>query len=350
MPSLVLLVAACSSSRSEKLPAAPEPGDVSRPPASPALAVEPRPKFEVLPADSSQMTAQGTSFVAPKDWKIAERGSATLLELPEAGSRMAIVDVNAKDADGAVETAWVAYGAPRRKLKLASEQANREGWQETRVYVYETSPSEQREVVATARKASGERWTVVIEDVNVEVIDKRAAQRRLIHSSLLPKGFELESFAGKKARRLGPAEIAELERFVTSAQVELGIPGVAMGVVQDGKVAFAGGFGVRELGKQAPVDENTLFMVASEKKPPHDEIPGGCSSERFVESSSRFCSTVAPRRTPGFRRWGSRSTRNSPNSVDSSRCLPTPPTLQCSRLVMRTTNSARSRFDAMAPS
>ena len=32
---------------------------------------------------------------------------------------------------------------------------------------------------------------------------------------------------------------------------------------RDGKVAFAGGFGVRELGKKAPVDENTLFMVAS---------------------------------------------------------------------------------------
>jgi CubicO group peptidase (beta-lactamase class C family) len=81
------------------------------------------------------------------------------------------------------------------------------------------------------------------------------------------KGFERESFAGKKARHLGPVEIAELKRFVMTAQGELGVPGISMGVIQDGKVAFAGGFGVRELGKKAPVDEDTLFMVASNTKP-----------------------------------------------------------------------------------
>jgi len=98
-------------------------------------------------------------------------------------------------------------------------------------------------VLATARRSSGQRWAVVIEDVSVATIEKRNAQRVLIHSSLLPKGFERESFAGKKARHLGPVEIAELKRFVTTAQGELGVPGISMGVVQDGKVAFAGGFG-----------------------------------------------------------------------------------------------------------
>ncbi|HKY36757.1 MAG TPA: serine hydrolase domain-containing protein [Polyangiaceae bacterium] len=108
---------------------------------------------------------------------------------------------------------------------------------------------------------------MLIEDLSVAVSTKRTAQIELIQSSLLPKGFERESFAGKKARRLGPAEIVELQRFVTTAQRELGVPGISIGVVQDGKVAFAGGFGVRELGKKAPVDENTLYMVASNTKP-----------------------------------------------------------------------------------
>jgi CubicO group peptidase (beta-lactamase class C family) len=223
-------------------------------------------KFEVLRADTPRTTAQGTSFIAPKDWKIVVRGAATLLEVPEAGSRMAVIDVDAKDADAAVETAWATYGGPRRKLERSSPQGDREGWNATRVYVYETSPNERREVLATARRSSGERWTVVIEDVSAAVIDKRKAQRALVHSSLLPRGFERESFAGKTARRLGPAEIDELKRFVTTAQGELGVPGIAVGVVQDGRVAFAGGFGVRELGKKAPIDENTLFMIASNTK------------------------------------------------------------------------------------
>jgi CubicO group peptidase (beta-lactamase class C family) len=180
---------------------------------------------------------------------------------------MALVDVDAKDADAAVVAAWAAYGAPGHKLKMSADRANREGWRDTRIYFYETSPNDRRDVLATARRSAGERWIVVIEDVSAAVIAQRTAQRELIHRSLLPKGFERESFAGKKARRLGPAEIAELQRFVTTAQRELGVPGVSMGVVQDGKVAFAGGFGVRELGKKAPVDEDTLFMVASKTKP-----------------------------------------------------------------------------------
>ena len=44
------------------------------------------------------------------------------------------------------------------------------------------------------------------------------------------------------------------------------MPGVAFGLIQDGKVVFAGGFGVRELGKPAQVDGDTLFMIASNTK------------------------------------------------------------------------------------
>jgi CubicO group peptidase (beta-lactamase class C family) len=39
-----------------------------------------------------------------------------------------------------------------------------------------------------------------------------------------------------------------------------------LGIVQDGKVVFLGGFGVRELGKPAKVDGDTKFMVASNTK------------------------------------------------------------------------------------
>jgi CubicO group peptidase (beta-lactamase class C family) len=261
------IVSACGSSRVENTPLRPKFTDGSPASASRAAPVAGVPELELLSADTPRTTARGTSFVAPKGWRIGIRGAATLLELPEKGLRMAVVDVDAKDADAAAEAAWDAYGAPRRKLENSTDGSNREGWRDTRKYSYETSSAEQREVYAVARRSSGEQWTVVIEDVSVALDDERFAQRKLVHRTLLPKGFERESFAGKKALRLGPSEIAELRKFVTKAQDELGIPGISIGVVQDGKVAFAGGFGVRELGKQAPVDENTLFMIASQTKP-----------------------------------------------------------------------------------
>src|SRR5947209_11255951 len=46
----------------------------------------------------------------------------------------------------------------------------------------------------------------------------------------------------------------------------LGGPGVALALVDGGRVVYEGGFGGRDLGKPEPVDENTLFMAASNTK------------------------------------------------------------------------------------
>ena len=78
--------------------------------------------------------------------------------------------------------------------------------------------------------------------------EKRGAQVALIFGELLPKGYARESFAGKKAHRLDAARIAESRQFIETGAEGSGVPGVAVGLLQDGKVVFAGGFGVRELG------------------------------------------------------------------------------------------------------
>lgn len=44
------------------------------------------------------------------------------------------------------------------------------------------------------------------------------------------------------------------------------VPGVAIGLVLDGKLAWAGGFGVLAAGEKAPVDGDTLFSVGSVSK------------------------------------------------------------------------------------
>ncbi len=44
------------------------------------------------------------------------------------------------------------------------------------------------------------------------------------------------------------------------------IPGLAIAIVKDGKVIVSKGYGVREVGKPEPVDENTLFEIASNTK------------------------------------------------------------------------------------
>lgn len=54
-----------------------------------------------------------------------------------------------------------------------------------------------------------------------------------------------------------------LDRYVTKAMSDWQIPGLAVGIVKDGKLIFSKGYGLREMGKPDPVDANTLFMMAS---------------------------------------------------------------------------------------
>jgi CubicO group peptidase (beta-lactamase class C family) len=144
-------------------------------------------------------------------------------------------------------------------------EPDREGWTDRRSYSYQTSPNEKRGVGATAQRA-GDLWNVSIYDMSDATGEKRLGAVALVFDRLLPKGFTRESFAGKRAAALDAARLAKLTTFTEAAMQELGVPGVAVGIIQNGQIVFADGFGVRELGKPEKPDANTLFMIASNTK------------------------------------------------------------------------------------
>jgi len=221
---------------------------------------------ERLAADTPKTSVLGNAFVAPKDWSIRVKRPATILSAPEGGSWVALVDVQAKALDEALAAAWQAYKPDAKwPVKVTHDLPDQDGWSRRRVYEYLTSPNEKRAVAALV-SYSGSNWTVVIDDLANAVGEKRGAQVELIHGRLLPKGYSRESFAGKKANTLDQARIAELVRFIESGQKVTGVPGVAFGLVQDGNVVFADGFGTKELGSSDKPDADTLFMVASNTK------------------------------------------------------------------------------------
>src|SRR5687768_17414401 len=57
-----------------------------------------------------------------------------------------------------------------------------------------------------------------------------------------------------------------LDVYVNREMKRWQIPGAAVVVVKDGNVVAMKGYGVREIGKEAKVDENTLFQIASNTK------------------------------------------------------------------------------------
>jgi CubicO group peptidase (beta-lactamase class C family) len=58
----------------------------------------------------------------------------------------------------------------------------------------------------------------------------------------------------------------DLDAYAARALKEFEVPGLAIAIVKDGKVALTKGYGVRKLGEPAPVDEQTLFGIASNTK------------------------------------------------------------------------------------
>jgi CubicO group peptidase (beta-lactamase class C family) len=189
-----------------------------------------------------------------------------VLTPPEPDSHLAIVDLKAPDAASAVLAAWSAYRPDfKRPVKLMTPAPARDGWDERKNFDYETSPNERAVIGALAWRA-GENWTVVILDGKEPTFEKRASQFGLIIQSLRPKGYNKESFAGRKALPLTAERIAELRSFVEASMKKLDIPGASLAFVDSGRVVYEAGLGVRELGRPERVDADTLFMAASNTK------------------------------------------------------------------------------------
>jgi CubicO group peptidase (beta-lactamase class C family) len=263
-----LCITACSSTPppAAKTPATAAAPAASAPTAAAAPAAEPA-KPEPIAADSPRTTAAGHTFTAPAGWTLYANGSARVLEGPEKDVKLALVDVpHAADAADAVKQAWPVLDPKfSRPLHIAQDVPGRFGWETPKLFAYETSPNEKRNIMAIARK-KGDAWCVTLIDGSDTAMEKRGSQINLAAGSLRPAGYTRESFLGKKAQPLDAARVKVLTDFIENARKAADVPGVAIGLIDHGKVVFAGGFGVRELGKPTPVDADSLFLIASNTK------------------------------------------------------------------------------------
>jgi CubicO group peptidase (beta-lactamase class C family) len=59
---------------------------------------------------------------------------------------------------------------------------------------------------------------------------------------------------------------ATIDATVARAMKAFQVPGMAVGIIKDGKLVYAKGYGVREFGKPGQVDADTLFQIGSNTK------------------------------------------------------------------------------------
>lgn len=231
-----------------------------------APAAAPKSAPQLLAKNTPFTLPSGTGFMAPAGWTAQLDGPLASMTPPEGDSHILLFDAGNLPLDEAVTAAWKAYRPDfQRTLKVKTERPGRFGWEEVRAYSYETSPNERATVYAVARR-KGDSVTVFLSDATDMTFERRLASIELITSTLVPKGYQRETFAGKKAHKLDAQRIKLLTDFVESAQKTLGVPGAALALLDDNKVVFTGGFGVKELGKPAKVDADTRFAIASNTK------------------------------------------------------------------------------------
>ena len=124
-----------------------------------------------------------------------------------------------------------------------------------------------------------------------------------------------------------------LDSYIQRGMQQWQIPGLAIAIVKDGQAVLMKGYGVRELGRQDKVDENTLFMIASNSK-----LFTGTSMAKLEFEKKLSLNDKVTQYIPWFKLYDSNATR-----------MVTIRDLLCHRLGTKTFQGDFTFFDSNLP-
>ena len=102
-----------------------------------------------------------------------------------------------------------------------------------------------------------------------------------------------------------PAFVSDsLDAYIRQGMQDWQIPGMAVLILKDGQPVVMKGYGTRELGKDEPVDEHTLFFIASNTK-----LFTGTAIAELEEEKKLSLTDRVTQYIPGFRLYDSNATR-----------------------------------------
>ena len=260
--SLLALHVSCGGASPQAVLSSAPPGAAAAPPSTPDA---------VVPAvqntdDTKTTTVWGDTFTAPKGWWLHQSKKATVLQDPDKQISLTLRTEQAADAEHAAAQAWAAVDPSfTHPVTVTSRPSAEDGWDEIVQFAYEL-PGEAAPVLLARLYRHASTWHVILMRADKAAVGARGAQIYMVWKSLSAPGVAKESFAGRKALALSGDRLAAFDAFVESARIRSGIPGMAVAVVQNGKIVFEKGYGVRALGKPDAVTPHTRFMIGSTTK------------------------------------------------------------------------------------
>ena len=234
---------------------------------SAGVAQTPTLDFKELAEDTKVTTPSGATFTVAKGWRLARTDSVIVIEEPQRELAAALIEITAPTVEEAIALAWKRWRPDfSRAVRTTAKPPAMGGWDEVAQIAYETGAEERRVVIGLARR-KGPLYYVALVDGALSAAERRGAQLNIAMASLEVPTRTEENFAGRKAHALDAARAEKFLAFAEAARTQSHVPGVAIAVVQDGKIVLEKGLGVRELGKNEPVRPSTLFMIGSMTKP-----------------------------------------------------------------------------------
>jgi CubicO group peptidase (beta-lactamase class C family) len=89
---------------------------------------------------------------------------------------------------------------------------------------------------------------------------------RLAPTITLVAALAIDGHAQSPAANGGRDPVTTLDAYTAKAVRDWNVPGLGISVVKDGRIVFAKGYGVRELGRPGAADAQTLFAIGSTTK------------------------------------------------------------------------------------
>lgn len=125
-------------------------------------------------------------------------------------------------------------------------------------------------------------WAALLFSLSLTASASAQAQSTL---QVNPKPFHLAQAV--KSQQVTAASVKaalpELETLTNGILKKTGVPGLAIAIVYKDQVVYLKGFGVREAGKPAPVDADTVFQLASVSKPIASTVVAGVVGDGLVQ-------------------------------------------------------------------
>jgi CubicO group peptidase (beta-lactamase class C family) len=217
------------------------------------------------PADASTLYSdpEGRFTVpVPTNWNATTRDGYAWLTSPNDDIEVAVVVVPGEDMEAAVAQAWAMVDADFDAPVLEVTELPASGGVDRIISVdYETGEGNPI-AAAVGLLANGNTYVLLVRG-DLTAIAQRSSQLVIIQSGLRIAGIEQVDLSGVEPLPFDDAMAEEFAAYIESKLTQYGVPGASVAVVQDGEIVFIEGFGVREIGGDAPVTPETMMMIGS---------------------------------------------------------------------------------------